>query len=548
MPTRKQRILNTLIVTIVLASLGLLAGDYIASRITERVTQLDLDHYATRLMTGAETSSDLLRTELNAIDASPASGCSEAEIVYLRSLIFESDVLKDAGRIRDGKIQCSALLGISPKSGASLQPQYAQQDGSFIDTNPEPYRNAAVTMLAFGRDESYVVYTPLTQMYLQPPPMHFVQTAMNAPTQKRGRVLGESLNAPPEIFAADGDGHIGDIFYSTRCSIRFYHCFTAYESVHDVATANRLRYDGCVALSGIAGAIAGLLLSILYRRNKNMEQQLRRAIRQNKLRVVYQPIVELNGARIVGAEALARWQNEEGKTISPDIFIHLAEEQGFVGEITELVIDRVLRDFQPVFRAHPDFRVSINVAAADLANPEFPALLERAFQKAGVSPSNIVIELTEGSTMSRSTVIDTIHLLRARGHRVHIDDFGTGYSSLAYLKDLSVDAIKIDKSFTQAIGTGSVTVSILPQILSMAETLGLAVVVEGVETSEQAGYFAASDRKILGQGWLFGRPLPLPEFQRIFAEDKKRTPPGDIDDWKMPLEDVISVSHSVNAA
>jgi sensor c-di-GMP phosphodiesterase-like protein len=108
--------------------------------------------------------------------------------------------------------------------------------------------------------------------------------------------------------------------------------------------------------------------------------------------------------------------------------------------------------------------------------------------------------------------------LRARGHLVYIDDFGTGYSSLAYLQDLSVDGIKIDMAFTQAIGTESVTVSILPQILAMARALKLDVVVEGVETTEQAAYFAGSQQTTLAQGWLFGKPAPVGELERLLSE------------------------------
>ena len=121
----------------------------------------------------------------------------------------------------------------------------------------------------------------------------------------------------------------------------------------------------------------------------------------------------------------------------------------------------------------------------------------------------------ESYTARQQVAKETILRLREKGHYVHIDDFGTGYSSLAYLHDLSVDAIKIDKAFTRAIGTDAVTVTILPQILTMADTLGLRVVVEGVETPEQAQYFARADQSIYAQGWLFGRPVPPDVFRRM---------------------------------
>jgi sensor c-di-GMP phosphodiesterase-like protein len=227
---------------------------------------------------------------------------------------------------------------------------------------------------------------------------------------------------------------------------------------------------------------------------------------------------------MVGAEALARWTDEEGVAIGPDIFIKIAEERGFVGEITRLVVQRVLCEFGATLRDNPDFHVSINVAAADLEDPGFPSMLEQSLEQASVSTESVAIELTERGTARHNLAAEAIRQLRQRGHSVHIDDFGTGYSSLAYLHDLSVDAIKIDRAFTQAIGTEAVTVAILPQILVMAETLGLDVIMEGIETDLQASYFSDLEQPIFGQGWLFGRPVPADEFHRLLTEDKKAPP------------------------
>jgi sensor c-di-GMP phosphodiesterase-like protein len=275
-------------------------------------------------------------------------------------------------------------------------------------------------------------------------------------------------------------------------------------------------------LGGACGGLFGFVVSLLYRRNRNMEHQLRHAIHQDKLRLVYQPIVDLHSGRIVSAEALARWNDEDGVAIGPDVFIEIAERRGFVGEITRLVVRHALRDFGDLLRGHPEFHLSINVAASDLGDPGFLTMLDESLHRAGVNAESLTIEITEGSTASYKEALETIHQLRRRGHSIHIDDFGTGYSSLSYLHNLSIDAIKIDRSFTMAIGTEAVTVAILPQILSMAETLALQVVVEGIETSQQANYFAALELPILGQGWLFGRPVATEEFHRLLDANEKQ--------------------------
>jgi sensor c-di-GMP phosphodiesterase-like protein len=149
-------------------------------------------------------------------------------------------------------------------------------------------------------------------------------------------------------------------------------------------------------------------------------------------------------------------------------------------------------------------------------------MLERYLDQAGVSPQSLAIEITESSTARHEVAVAAIRKLRQRGHSVQVDDFGTGYSSLSYLHALSVDAIKIDQSFTRAIGTEAVTLSILPQILAMAEALKLQVIVEGVETELQADYFASAAQPVLAQGWFFGRPVPADEFHALLAADEKK--------------------------
>jgi sensor c-di-GMP phosphodiesterase-like protein len=203
--------------------------------------------------------------------------------------------------------------------------------------------------------------------------------------------------------------------------------------------------------------------------------------------------------------------------------VRIAEERRFVGKLTELVVHHVLREFSKKLREDDQFRININITAADLADSTFLPMLEGALAKFGVLPRSVAIEVTESSTVRVETAKEAIRQLRARGHSVQIDDFGTGYSSLAYLNELCVDTIKVDRVFTRAIGTDAVTVGILPLILSMAETLHLNVIVEGIETVEQAAYFAGLDAPVLGQGWLFGRPIPAEEFHANLARIEKES-------------------------
>ena len=146
-------------------------------------------------------------------------------------------------------------------------------------------------------------------------------------------------------------------------------------------------------------------------------------------------------------------------------------------------------------------------------------MLDESLKQANVKPESVVIEISEKSTSKSEVAMETIRILRRMGHSIHIDDFGTGYSNLDKLLYLFADTIKIDKAFTGVIGTESVAVAILPQILAMAKSLGLEVVVEGVETDHQANYFNADPPQIYGQGWLYGRPVSIEEFHGVLADN-----------------------------
>ncbi|HTV81677.1 MAG TPA: EAL domain-containing protein [Acidobacteriaceae bacterium] len=220
--------------------------------------------------------------------------------------------------------------------------------------------------------------------------------------------------------------------------------------------------------------------------------------------------MNLQSGEIVGAEALARWTDESGESVPPDVFIAVAENAGFIGELTSLVMENVLHDLGEML-VHESLHVTMNIFAADLTDEGFFPHLEQCLRRSGVPPAALGFEISEHATALKDDAIAVIARLRLAGHVVYLDDFGTGYSSLAYLHDLHADAIKIDRTFTKTVGTEAVTASVLPQILDMACRLGLKVTVEGIETEEQAAYFRRTCAGVMGQGWLFGRPVSAAE-------------------------------------
>lgn len=242
--------------------------------------------------------------------------------------------------------------------------------------------------------------------------------------------------------------------------------------------------------------------------------ELRRAIPGGELRLVYQPKVSAQH-RVVGVEALVRWQHDRLGLLAPAAFLPVAERSGLVGAVTGWVFPTALRQLCEWVAGGRDLAVSINVSAQDLAEEQFPARVEAWLREARVAPERLTIELTEASAISdhvRGT--GTLTKLRALGVRVSLDDFGTGYSSLAYLAQLPLDEIKLDRGF---LATGLGTDGFLMRsIVNIGHHLGATVVAEGVETQDVLAQVAACGCDVV-QGYVYAKPL-LPDDVTAFLD------------------------------
>jgi sensor c-di-GMP phosphodiesterase-like protein len=263
--------------------------------------------------------------------------------------------------------------------------------------------------------------------------------------------------------------------------------------------------------------LAALFVLRILRRIQSPRNRLLDAINSRDFVVHYQPIVALCSGKIVGAEALTRWPQPDGSSLSPDIFIPLAEQTGLISQLTQLVIEKVFEDMGSWLHLHPDQHISINLAPADLTSGTLPPLLSHLLNKWKVHPGQIALEVTERGFADPKISAPAIAAFRRSGHPVYIDDFGTGYSSLSYLQDLDVDTLKIDKSFVDALEYKNVT----PHIIEMAKSLKLAMVAEGVETAGQLAWLHQHGVQY-GQGWYYSKALPKTEFI-LWAENNLGT-------------------------
>jgi diguanylate cyclase (GGDEF)-like protein len=250
-----------------------------------------------------------------------------------------------------------------------------------------------------------------------------------------------------------------------------------------------------------------------------MVSELRVAIEEERLEVHYQPKLELSTGRVVGAEALLRWDHPQHGPVPPDEFVALAEHTGLIRPLTRFVLERAVARSATWRRAGLDLGIAVNLSVRSLLDQHLPDDVAGVLERHGLPARHLTLEITENSIMSdveRSlAMLERLHSL---GVRLSIDDFGTGHSSLTYLKRLSVDEVKIDKSFVLSLAKDRADESIVRSTIDLGHNLGLLVVAEGVETSE-AWDGLVGLRCDVAQGYYMSRPVPADTFE-AFVRDR----------------------------
>ena len=252
-----------------------------------------------------------------------------------------------------------------------------------------------------------------------------------------------------------------------------------------------------------------------------LEGELRRALSRKEFEVFYQPKVSCADGRVVGAEALVRWQHPTRGLLSPAAFLTVAEEAGLVAELGWQVMERAMMEATSFPSGEQPISLAINVSVKQFEQPDFAEAVSDILDRSGLPPSLLELELTESIAMrDPERVIERITPLKARGIRFAIDDFGTGYSSLSYLTRLPVDTVKIDRSFVRAARTSVDDRALVTMILNMAESLNLKTVAEGIESEEDFAFVSAHGAT-LAQGFLFSPPMTYRNFL-VFSEKFRR--------------------------
>ncbi|MCR9138094.1 MAG: EAL domain-containing protein [Alphaproteobacteria bacterium] len=250
------------------------------------------------------------------------------------------------------------------------------------------------------------------------------------------------------------------------------------------------------------------------KRATQLEQALRRATIANEVDVHFQPIVDLRDGHPIGFEALARWEDQELGSVSPTVFIPLAEERGFIDALTETLLMKAARAARSWSR---ELFLSFNLSSAQLVDPSTSLKIMSILEKAGLDPRRVEMEITETAMMADPKLAyGIVDALRSAGIRISLDDFGTGQSSLGRLREIAPDKVKIDRSFVSEITRDRPSEHIIKAIVALCDGLDMKVIAEGIETDDQAAKLIELGCRI-GQGYFYGKPMDAEAVRHYLA-------------------------------
>lgn len=513
---RLVSVVTFLLILAMLIPLGL--SIWLAHRQAQEIVIKEVDDYANWVVIRTQKVVQQAKLALNDIDQFTGTPCSPEHLMAIRRVAFSNHYVQELIYVNHRQPLCSSLENHS-QEGMLPPPERITPDGyrAWLTTQNDIGLNRI--MAALGSERHVVMIDPLS----------FIDVLTFGPSPIKVSLVSMTTN---RLIASNG-GFDPAIWQQARQSTLTH--FQRKGTLYDVRRFPELGL-AIVTAASLApleknlhrqlliwlpvGVVMSLLIAFLLlrllRRLQSPHSRMRDAINAREIEVYYQPIISLSSGKVVGAEALARWRQADGRFLTPDIFIPLAEQSGLMPQLTKLIIETVFSDLGPWLQRHPDQHISINLDPGDLISERLPGLLSTQLTRWQLSASQIALEITERGFADPKVSSPAIAKLRRAGHAIYIDDFGTGYSSLSYLQHLEVDILKIDKSFVDALEYKNVT----PHIIEMAKTLGLAMVAEGVETEGQLEWLRNHGVQF-AQGWFYSKALPKEEFM-AWAEENLR--------------------------
>jgi c-di-GMP phosphodiesterase len=454
--------------------------------------------------------------------------CDQSAVDFMRDKVFKVMYIRETGIVNDNKLMCNDVkIFIPPVEINDVEyRRIAQRDGDIALVPPVSTLQGGKSILVNYRVSANSYVNALIDPDIFQEFHDYVRLG-----EVSGVFLVRDDGKAVVSFGSMPESELPPISVNLE-HIRHYHgnSFSIYKSddfpIYAVVAASQAfilqhwRRDTLVL--AVFGGFISLALVLLLKRNRKrsnlLQGELWQAIDDNELLIQYQPIIDLVSNRCVGAEALIRWQHPERGLIMPLVFVPISEQTGMIRHITRWLISRVELELCDILSQNPDIHISINLSPSDLGATGKKASISD-MQFTDIPHRQVIYEITEHNLIPDNAVsaYEMMGVLRDSGAKLALDDFGTGYSNLNYLHRFPVDYLKIDKAFVDGILKETSSSSLIDHIISIASTMQLDLIAEGIEHEYQMSYLKERGVKY-GQGWYFAKALPVEGFAAFLLE------------------------------
>ena len=439
--------------------------------------------------------------------------CSPAFVEKLRGIVFSSLLVEDAAYQRDGKTLCSGLGMPFDQLQLPARPDFVAGNGWWVWSRVSFGARSAQTVTVIDTGTFLLIVRPRDDGAWPQRPDELLSWLRIGEHGRTEVVFGTDIGLTDAQLHAAGTRWTQAGIVVPACLPIGWDCYTLLVPWREIAEQHWPLLAACAA-SGAAGGLLVAWLAFRWMRWRySPGRQIRIALDHNEFVLRYQPIYDAVTGRYIAAEALLRWPQPDGSTIAPDRFIPVAEEAGLIGAVTRNVLRLMSQDLGAWLVQQRDFSIEINVSPEDLDDPLFYGALDEFVVGKGILPRQISLEITE-RRLIEANAGDCTRRLRALGYQVLIDDFGTGYANLDNLDALSLDGVKIDRSFTVHLGDGSARSRITQAMIELARRLDLDLIAEGVETVPQMHNLLYQNVTHM-QGFLFAQAVSASELQTL---------------------------------
>ncbi|WP_394183267.1 EAL domain-containing protein [Marinomonas posidonica] len=481
-----------------------------------------LQNYLEGVIDRTKQSVFQMQASLNLAITNNQTTCSDDDLNSLRKALLKYPYIEDIGRITaDHKLVCSALWGtFTPPIEI---PGQGHQDSHFRLSWPviNGLFVKGLQRSVFNSGDAFVIPSPATfadltryakktGSVLYSSKEHYIyQTFDDITLEEAQRAISYSQDNVP-LFPTGNN-----LLTLKICPASFNFCATAIDKQTGYFDMSVWQWLWSILVGVFFGLFTAFSWAIFKSNRRSLIYRLKYALKNDQIYSLYQPKIQLSTGKIIGVEALARWQDQELGTVSPDEFIACAEQNKLITPLTQQLVKKNLDDMRSYLQADLEFTLSINLSIQDLSNQSFLHFIEKQIKQRDIHPGQIIFEVTERSAAQNDVLKQATKRFLRKGYQISLDDFGTGFSNLSWLTAFEPNEIKIDKMFIQSIGTQTVNQITLDSIFQLVSNLDVKLVFEGIESLEEVDYLTQHTPNAIGQGWLYSKAVDAKKIGKL---------------------------------